>query len=98
MIYGTLLNRSKGLSLQKTEMGKAGHFLVVSKFDDKSNIYFSFLVFPMCSLKSVGASQTTPTPGMMKARTTKIMGKGFTSSSPNWALQLIAEFHKAKQV
>ena len=87
VIYGSLLNRSKVLTMKT---------IFIAEICE--TVFALLSACPMSSLKWLAESQTTPTSGLMRRRTTKIMGNGFTTSSPNWAVQLTAKFHLTKQV
>ena len=87
VIYGSLLNRSKVLTMKT---------IFVAEICE--TVFALLSACPMSSLKWLAESQTTPTSGLMRRRTTKIMGNGFTISSPSSACQLTAKCHRAKQV
>ena len=87
VIYGSLLNRSKVLTMKT---------IFIAEICE--TVFALLSVCPMSSLKWLAESQTTPTSGLMRRRTTKIMGNGFTISSPSSACQLTAKCHRAKQV
>ena len=65
---------------------------------DRPCTTFSSTGCPMSSLKSVGAHPTPPTSGMKTAVTTKIMLRGFLTSSPSSALGSTAGIVQRKKV